>query len=193
VDTYGRDDQGGGSNEQGARSPEEALTELGKRGDEQSMQPESLREEWLFVYDVMMDPARMGRYVKGLHKTKIVCLPHFRLAWPYYYPPLETALPSLERTNDASDMVWGVLLDYTGKDLNPLERYLRVPNRYRHAAVSTQDRGGRRFPAFTYVLNLRSDEAVKPSKTYLTQLVAAAKERDLPDEWISQLQGLTPS
>ena len=53
-----------------------------------------------------------------------------------------------------------------------------------------QDRGGRRIPAFTYVLTLHDDVHRPPAASYRDQLVAAACERKLPEEWLESLRNL---
>ena len=187
------DDSGAGtpSSEGGTvLSPEAVLEDLGQQTNDVAMFPGSMRETWFFAYDMLLDQSTISRFVKKLNVGKIVSLPNYRLAWPYYFPPQSTALPSLERTNRDSDIVWGLIYDATGRDFAELERHLRVPNRYHRSAVFVIDRGGRRFPAFTYVLTLKDDVPGKPSADYRDRLVAAAAERSLPDEWLSQLRGL---
>jgi len=171
-------------------SPETLLEDLSQQASDVAMFPGSMRESWFFAYDLLLDQATISRFVKKLNVGKIVSLPHYRLAWPYYFPPQETALPSLERTNREDDVVWGLIYDATGRDFQELERFLRVPNRYHRSAVQVQDRGERRFPAFTYVLTLKDDVPGKPSADYRDRLVAAAAERSLPDEWLGRLRGM---
>lgn len=169
-------------------SPETVLEELSFQASESALFPGSLREEYLFAYDLLLDQATVARFVKALQMVRIVRLPHHRLVWPYYYPPLGSALPSLLRTNRDDDSVWGVLYDARGKDFSALAQQLRVPNRYHRRAVITLDRGGRRFVAFTYVVTLHDPMMAQPSPDYLSQLVAAAAERGLPEEWLAALR-----
>jgi hypothetical protein len=155
--------------------------------------PGSLREEYFFAYDLLLDQGAVSRFVKGLRLAKIVRLQHHRLVWPYFYPPSGTALPSLLRTNQDADNVWGVLYQARGKDFSPLAEQLRVPNRYHRRGVITLDRGERRFTAFTYVLTLHDDMMGRPSPGYLAQLLAAATERELPEEWLAYLRSIEPA
>lgn len=171
-------------------SPEALLETLSAQTSDVAMFPGSLRAEYFFAYDMLLDQATIARFTKGMQMSKIVSLTHHRLVWPYYSPPVGSALPSILRTNQEDDCVWGILYNARGKDLSALNTYLRVPNRYHRRGVITTDRGGRRFPAFTYVLSIHDDTLGKPSRDYLDRLLAAATERQLPDEWLAQLKAL---
>ncbi|MCH7471944.1 gamma-glutamylcyclotransferase, partial [bacterium] len=106
------------------------------------------------------------------------------------FPPAGSTLPCLERTNREEDEVWGILYDGRGKKFSSLERYLKVPMRYHRTQVVTVDRGGRRIPAFTYLLTLRDDVPSAPSPDYMRRFMDIAKERKLPDEWIEHLMSI---
>jgi len=189
------DDQGSGepgdapaSEQEPSASPEAALQDLGAPVVETSLLPVSTRELWFFAYDDLLSQPVVSRYTRGMHAGKIVSLTNYKLVWPYSHVPRQTSLPSLERTNNAEDVVWGWLYDARGVDFSALDRQRRIPNRYHHSKVRVQDRGGRRFPAFTYVLTLQDETPGKPSKDYRDQLVASAAERKLPEEWLEQLR-----
>ena len=171
-------------------SPEAVLEIISAETSDAALFPGSMREEWFFTYDLLMDQTTMSRFIKKMNVGKIVYLPHYRLSWPFYYPPQNSALPSLERTNHSEDVVWGIIFESKGKDFTELERFLRVPNRYHRSAIQVQDRGGRRFPAFTYVLTRQDDAPRKPSSVYRDKLIEIAADRQLPDEWLSILRGL---
>ena len=174
-------------------SPETLLETLSAQANEAAMFPGSLREEYFFAYDLLLDQSAVSRFVKGMQWAKNVSLPLHRLVWPYYYPPAGSALPSLLRTNRETDCVWGILYLATGRDFSKLARNLRTPNRYHRRGIICQDRGGRRFNAFTYVLTLQDDVMGKPSAAYMDNLIAAARERNLPEEWLEQLQAVEVS
>jgi hypothetical protein len=178
------------SGEGGGVSPETLLETLGAQASEAALFPGSLREEFFFSYDLLLDQSTVSRFVKGMTVAHICVLRNHRLVWPYFYPPAGSCLPGLLRTNQDEDCVWGVLYRTAGKDLRALESYLRIPNRYHRRGVATMDRGGRRMAAFTYVLTLHDPVMGKPSKEYLERLVACATERGLPDEWLANLKAL---
>lgn len=171
-------------------SPETLLETLSAQANEAAMFPGSLREDYFFAYDLLLEQSYVARFVRGLQWAKNVRLPLHRLVWPYYYPPAASALPSLLRTNREEDCVWGILYLATGRDFNLLARHLRTPNRYHRRGVITKDRGGRRFNAFTYVLTLQDDVLGHPSQQYMDRLLAAAEERKLPEEWMAELRAI---
>lgn len=173
-----------------ALSPEMVLEALGAQAHDTALFPGSIRAEYFFAYDLLQDQATIARFVRGLQAAKVVSLPHHCLVWPYYSQPLGTALPSLLRTNQEQDCVWGILYNARGKSFAALNSYLRVPNRYHRCSVTTMDRGGRRFPAFTYILSKHDETHGKPARGFLDRLIAAAQERELPAEWLAQLDAL---
>jgi hypothetical protein len=183
-------EQGGEVPGGAVRSPEALLEALSAQASDVAMFPGSLRAEYFFAYDLLLEQSAISRFVKGMLAAKIVSLPHHCLVWPHYFPPAGSALPSLLRTNLDGDCVWGALYNSRGKDLSALNTYLNVPNRYHRRGVVTTDRGGRRFPAFTYVLSISDDVMGKPSRDYLNRLVSAASERELPEEWLAKLKAL---
>lgn len=167
--------------------PHALLESLGSQIDDAALLPATSTAHYLFAFDELLDQATIARYVKGMRPEKIVCVPRHRLVFPYYYPPRETSLPSLVRTSNDNDEVWGVLYNLRGKDLKPLERWLRVPNRYHRRSVRIHDRGGNRLVASTYVLTLTDEEHRPPSAAYRDFLVESARERGLPEHWIARL------
>lgn len=169
-------------------SPEAVLEVISAETSDAALFPGTMREQWFFAYDLLMEQATISRFILKMNVNKIVKLPHYRLEWPFYFPPLDTSLPTLERTNREEDEVWGLIYECRGKSFRELERFLRVPNRYHRAAVQVQDRGGRRFPAFTYVLTRRDEVPRKPSPEYRDRLVEIAAERELPTEWLAALR-----
>lgn len=187
---------GGGSENGGADGSAPSNTELLEQISapiaEETILPGSQRKTWLFTYDHLMNPALLNRYVKGIVPGKLVRLPSFRLVWPFYYPPQETALPSIERVDspDSGTGVWGVIYETTKKDLSQLERYLRVPNRYHARMVQTVDRGGQVTPASTYVLHVSGGEPLRPSTAYRDDLLTIARDRGLPEDWLAALSAL---
>jgi hypothetical protein len=180
----------GGQPGESALSPESTLEALARQTNEAAIFPGSLREEYLFAYDLLLDQSTVGRFIKGPLAPRVVQLTNHKLVWPFYYHPAATALPSLLRTNLDEDAVWGVIYETKRKSLAPLEEYLRVPNRYHRRAVPVHDRGGRRFMAYAYVLSVQDPLPGKPSAEYRAKLAAAAAERSLPEEWLQTLQSL---
>lgn len=170
-----------------ANAPEQVLDSLENIAEGELFWDDIENPVYLFAFDHLMDQSYVSRFARGLRPAKQVYLPHHRLCWPYYYPPQETAIPSLERTNSEDDSVWGILYQANKVDLSKLEEHLRVPNRYYRKSVIVMDRGQRRISAFCYALNQEATDAHKPSPAYLQRLIEAAEGRNLPQEWISEL------
>jgi len=170
--------------------PEQILEALGEQAADTAMYPSSLRQVYLFAYDLMLSQEFVARFAKGLVPEKIVRLINTRLAWPYHYPPMNSSLPTLERSNSTNDEVWGILYNTGDVDLGQLEDYLRVPNRYYKKAVTVMDRGERRIPAFTYVLAIKNNLEISPAAAYMDALINAARERSLPAAWIENLEAI---
>lgn len=176
--------------EESPGAPEQVLQDLKDLADGPVLWDDYEDPLYLFAFDHLMDQAYIARFVRGLRPAKLVWLPHHRLCWPFYLPPQETAVPSLERTNSDEDNVWGILYQANHKDLTRLEEHLRVPNRYYRKSLVVMDRGSRRLSAFCYALNHEAIDAHKPSAAYMERLIEAAVSRKLPDEWISRLKAI---
>lgn len=184
---------GSGDGQAGQPSPEATIENLSAIVDGETLQPVSTRDVFLFAYDVLMDQEYIARYVKGLIPQRQVYAPNHRLAWPLYYPPSESALPTLVRTNSEADRVWGILYNARTADFKLLDRHLNLPGRYHRRALRVVDQGGRRFGAITYVLTLEPGlPDIPPGRAYLGRVIAAARERKLPADWIASLDALTP-
>jgi hypothetical protein len=169
-------------------TPEGAMVDLAGSDAETLLLPKSARIPYFFAYDNLMDQSIVARYVRGLIPAKIAVAPSYRLSWPFFYPPEGSGLPSLQRSSGSS--VWGLLYDARGADFGKLDTHLNCPLRYHRRAVQVQDRGERRFSAFTYVLSLQDDTASRPSENYINHLIDTAKHRGLPDSWIEELEKL---
>jgi hypothetical protein len=169
-------------------TPESALVDLAGTAEETLLLPQSVKVPYFFAYDNLMDQAVVARYVRGLVPAKVAVASNYRLAWPYFYPPDGTALPSLQRS--AGSSVWGLLYDARNVKFDKLETHLNCPNRYHRRAVQVQDRGDRRFSAFTYVLSVSDGSTNRPSESYAKHLIDTAKYRGLPDNWIEELEKL---
>lgn len=178
------------NNKEGVPSPERVLERLGEQQVETSIHPVQIRDVFFFAYDIMLDHTVVSRYTKGLVPFKVARLANHRLCWPWYYPPKSTALPSVLRTNEPGDEVWGLLYNANGVSFTLFERFIRVPNRNYRKNISVEDQGGRGYHAFTYAMTARSEEDLKPSREYLDHLVEAARERGLPEGWIGRLETL---
>ena len=97
-------------------------------------------------------------------------------------PLLEPAFASISRSED--DDVWGVVFEMSDRALRSLGGY--EGHQYREVGVEVEFDGSRRA-ARTFVTNGVGKERL-PSRRYLSVLVDAAREHDLPDSWIARLE-----
>ncbi len=173
--------------------PQEVLAELVRlteQPDEDSFLPGDVQSDQLFVYDELLHPAVISRYLDH-PRQRIVChMPMHRLIFPKFFPPRNSGLSSVVRSRAPEDAVWGVTFDLAGQDLKRLDRYKGVPNRYHLRAVVVQDRGTIKSVAMTYVITAPDEKSSKPSKELLDTIVEGALHRKLPEDYIKSLREL---
>jgi len=86
------------------------------------------------------------------------------------------------------DHVWGALYQLTLGDAGRLDRTEGVGKGvYRRLAVEVHARDGERVAAFTYRSEISRPER-RPSRRYLSLLLAGARELELPAEWVERLR-----
>jgi gamma-glutamylcyclotransferase (GGCT)/AIG2-like uncharacterized protein YtfP len=173
--------------------PQEALAELTKlteQPDEDSFLPGDVRSDQLFVYDELLHPTVISRYLEHPRQRIICCMPMHRLIFPKFFPPKNSGLSSVVRSRTREDAVWGVTFDLANQDLKRLDRYKGVPNRYHLRAVVVQDRGGLKSVAMTYVISAPDKEPSKPSQEMRDTIVDGAFKRKLPEKYIESLREL---
>jgi len=173
--------------------PQQALTELTKlteQPQEDSFLPGDVRSDQLFVYDELLSPAVISRYLSHPRQGIIAHMPMHRLVFPKFFPPRNTGLASIVRSREREDAVWGITFDLADQDLKRLDHYKGVPNRYHMRAIVISDRGGRKSVAMTYVISAPDDEPSKPSKQLLEQIVEGARARNLPEDYVKALLDL---
>lgn len=176
--------------------PEEVLSELvkvdeaAKAQELESLMPVSARKKRLFVFDELLDPAILKRYLNKPHMEMKVKVPKHKLTFPKFFAPKNTGLASIERVDSPEQEVWGITVDISEEDLSRLNRYKSAPERYHLKSIWVVDRGGLRYPAVCYVVSVPDDQPSKPSKELLETIIRGAKERRLPVEYISWLESL---
>lgn len=144
----------------------------------------------LFVYDELLSSEVLKRYLDKPHLEMIAQMPRHSLVFPKYFPPRKTGLASIVRSFEEADEVWGVTIDVTGQDLSRLDKYKGTPNRYHRRSIYVQDRGGLKYAAFTYTISAPDERPSKPSVELKAQMLAGARERNLPADYISFLESL---
>lgn len=146
-----------------------------------------------FAYGSNLDPAQMDLRCPGHGFRGLARLVGHRLHFPLYSASTwKGAVASLEAVPGAD--VWGVLYDLTAGHVAALDRHEgldRTPPRYRRADLVV-DQDGARVAAFTY-LGLPDDVLVepRPSRRYLDAIIAGARARGLPPDYVAVLEGIS--
>ena len=90
------------------------------------------------------------------------------------------------------ETVWGALYELDGSELAAIDRKEGLGWAYTRLAVTVRlITGGPERAAVTYVVARREPTEVAPSREYLGQVIAAARERGLPRQYVVQLEGIT--
>jgi len=173
--------------------PQKAVTELVKLTEQpetDSFLPGDVHSDQLFVYDELLSPSVISRYLSHPRQGIIAHMPSHKLVFPKFFPPRNTGLASIVRSRVREDSVWGITFDLADQDLKRLDHYKGVPNRYHMRAIVVSDRGGRKSVAMTYVISAPDDELSKPNKQLLEQIIEGARTRNLPEDYVKLLQEL---
>ncbi len=176
--------------------PEEILEQIiksdaeAREHEEESIMPSSTSKKRLFIYDELLYTTILKRYLDKPHMEMRVRATRWRLNFPKFFPPINSGLPSIERTENSEGEVWGITIDISNQDLSKLNRYKGAPNRYHMRNIWVMDRGGLRYPAMCYVVSVPDEKPSKPSVEMLNSIIVGAKERRLPASYIEFLQSL---
>jgi hypothetical protein len=168
----------------------EALLKHGAKPKGKAFMPGKEQVDRLFVFDELLCPEVAKRYLHLPRQDMLCYIPAHKLIFPKFFAPKGTGLPSIERVSDPAVALWGVTLDITGQDISRLEFYKGAPNRCHLRSVVVCDRGGRKYPARTYVVSVPDEEMSKPSKEFRSIIVEGARTRCLPEEHVSMLEAL---
>jgi hypothetical protein len=177
----------------GVGDMQEALESLLKEGAKpkgKAFMPGKEQVDRLFIFDELLDPAIAKRYLHLPRQEMLCYIPSHKIIFPKFFAPKATGLPSIERVADPAAALWGVTLDITGQDISRLELYKGAPNRCHLRSVVVCDRGGRKYPARTYVVSVPDEEMSKPSKEFRSIIVEGARTRCLPEDHIKMLEAL---
>lgn len=93
-------------------------------------------------------------------------------------------------TDEASDVVWGALWEVSSEELATLDA--AEGTGYRREPVRVDAVGGGTIRAQTYLARPDwVDPSLRPFDWYLGLVLAGARERGLPEEWLRRLEGVT--
>jgi gamma-glutamylcyclotransferase len=90
----------------------------------------------------------------------------------------------------AGESVWGVLYEVAEEELDRLDEKEGAGFAYRRRAVEVEREGGPRA-AVAYEVVDKEPSEVPCSREYAELVLAGARERGLPGEWVRELAGIT--
>ena len=136
-----------------------------------------------FAYGANMSRAVMRRYAPGARALGVAELIDYRFVITGDgYASVEPA-----RVN----VVHGVLWRITPRDRVSLDAWENIAGGlYRAETLAVKSSGGR-VPALVYVARPRGEGRSKPG--YIELVVAAAREWDLPEDYVASLQAWSPA
>jgi gamma-glutamylcyclotransferase len=90
------------------------------------------------------------------------------------------------------DMVWGVLYEISDDELAAIDRKEGYDWAYTRVELPVQlGGGGPACMAVTYIVRSKEPVEVPPSKRYLGRIIAAARQRGLPDAYVRRLEAVS--
>ena len=140
-----------------------------------------------FAYDRLLDRSILRRRVEIEEQGPMVYVPNHRLAFVKARGEEGKVLPTIKRTNEPGDRVWGVIWEVFTEDWIELERKRKVPRRYFLSECSVKDRGERIMKALTFKVSRNDLPEVSPGEEDMRPITEAAHRRGLPDDYIRKL------
>jgi gamma-glutamylcyclotransferase len=83
--------------------------------------------------------------------------------------------------------VWGALYEIGDDELAALDRKEGYDWAYTRVTLPVRPAGGPGRPALVYTVAAKQTPEILPSREYVDRIIAAARERGLPGEYITQL------
>ncbi len=148
-----------------------------------------------FAYGSNLDPAQMVERCPGHRVVGVATLFDHRLQFRGHSEDWGGAVATLVPSHGSA--VWGMIYDLSEENLEVLDRYegFRAPgdqhNQYERVWVTVElvrpldDSVPRRVRAQTYLG--RHGEAGVPSRRYLETILAGARARGLPEDYVERL------
>lgn len=145
---------------------------------------------WYFAYGSNMhDAAFVDRRRMTPREWRVGRMDGYRLRFNLDGRPKGKSAPAnIEPFSEAE--VWGVLYRITRRELIALDSTEGVPGgRYRHVWSHAEDPTGQRVLAVTYAARGNERDG-NPSARYITLLRDGARERGLPEHWLTMLDNV---
>ncbi len=136
-----------------------------------------------FAYGSNMSAQVMQAASPGHRALGRARLPGHRLA--FTRRSVRTGSGVADVVGDPQNTVWGVLYELADGDLETLDRKEGAGWAYERQEIRVYGEDGSPHDAVAYVVIEKSSEQIPPSGEYAQQLIAAARERGLPEDYVA--------
>lgn len=145
--------------------------------------------KWYFAYGRNVNIATLCKRINGYPLIiSRALLPGYELRFNKYPGPK----PGTGYSNivpRAESFVEGVLYLLRDEDFSRLGRFEGVPSHYVEERVTVWDVDRRAWVEATTYVAVNTDDALKPPREYLEEIIKAAKTMGLSEKWIEILEG----
>jgi gamma-glutamylcyclotransferase (GGCT)/AIG2-like uncharacterized protein YtfP len=121
----------------------------------------------------------------------IACLVDHRLA--FTRRSVKTGTGVADVVQAPGETIWGVLYELVDDELTALDRKEGYGWAYTRVILPVQlEADGLEYTAVTYTVISKEPTEIPPSRQYLGKVIAAARERELPHQYVEQLRSVSP-
>jgi gamma-glutamylcyclotransferase len=142
-----------------------------------------------FAYASNMAPNVITRLCPRHIYLGVAHLADHRLAFTRRSMKTQTGVADVVRAPGAT--VWGVLYTIDDNELAAVDRKEGHDWAYKRITLLVRLAGGTERAAVTYTVRSKEPSEVPPSRQYLDLVIAAARERGLPGEYIEQIEAIS--
>jgi gamma-glutamylcyclotransferase len=141
-----------------------------------------------FAYASNMAPNVIMRLCPRHRYLGVAHLADHRLAFTRRSMKTRTGVADIVQA--AGETVWGVLYRIDDNELTAIDRKEGHDWAYTRVTLPVRLEGGLECAAVTYTVRFKEPAEVPPSRRYLDLVIAAARERGLPGEYIKQIEAI---
>lgn len=139
-----------------------------------------------FAYGSNMAPAVMSQLCPQHRYLGPAKLTGYRLT--FTRRSRKTATGVADVVASADDQVWGTVYEIAESDLQPIDRKEGFNWAYTKVILTvTLDADGSERTAMMYTVVSKEPTEIAPSRAYLNGIIAAARTRGLPDDYVTRL------
>jgi gamma-glutamylcyclotransferase len=139
-----------------------------------------------FAYGSNMASGVMARLCPRHQYLGPACLNDYRLAFTRRSVKTGTGVADVVPASDQT--VWGALYEIGDDELAAIDKKEGYDWAYTRVTLPVRPAAGPERPAISYTVAAKQTPEIPPSPEYLARIIAAARERGLPPEYIAALQ-----